>query len=162
MEQERAGRSALRRALLSVASSAIAAGANLLQDAPALDVALWSVLVPILVAAVLELVPRARQRVRCARRQRKAVVVPDSAANSPATPDPAVQARAAAVAQARAELLGAKEQRAPLEELLALARVLHECELDLARATASAGGHVPQALRDELLLRDRPTSVPSS
>jgi len=162
VEQDRDPRAVLLRALLSLAFGGLAAVVGVVRDAPRLDVAVWAVLVPILVAAVLELAPRAQQQLLLARRHRAQVVVPDAVAAAPAAPDPAVQARAAVVAQARIGLLAAKEDGATLEELLALARALHEAELDLARATETAGGHVPQAVRDELHLRDRPTSVPSS
>lgn len=95
--------------------------------------------------AALGLVSRAlRRRARAAGPERAAVVVPD------------------VVAQACAALLEAKERGASLDELLTLAHGLHEAELAHARRTAAAGGEVPQALRDELLLRDRPTWVQSS
>jgi hypothetical protein len=64
------------------------------------------------------------------------------------------------VEQARRLLLAARDRGAGMEELLELARTLHEATLDQARASAAAGGHVPQALRDELALRvDDPSSV---
>lgn len=143
MDQYRERRTVLLRALLSLACGGLAAGTCLLRGLPGLDVALWSVLVPILVGGLLTLVRQAFWRARAGRRHRAQVVVPD------------------AVAQACAALLEAKEQGAPLEELLALARELHEAELGLARKTAARGGAVPQALGDELLLRDRPATVPS-
>lgn len=162
MEQEREPRGSLLRGLLSLLSGVAAAAACVLRDAPRLDVALWAVLVPILVATLLELVLRAVERVRAARRQHDDVVVPEGVAVITATPDPAVQARNDVVTEARGALLAARDRGAPLDELLALAAALREAELDLARATASCGGHVAQALRDELLLRDRRAPVESS
>ena len=162
MDEERDPRTTRLRALLTLLSSTVALVVRVLQDAPALDVALWAVLTGIVVAGSLELLPLLRRQASVVLRPRSRVVVPDAVAATPPTPDPAVQARAAIVERVRAQLLEAKQSGAGLDELLPVARALHEAELDLARATVSAGGHVPQSLRDELLLRDRRTTVPST
>lgn len=144
----------LLRALLIGAAGSATLVVCLLLDLPGLDVALWTVLVPLLVAGGLALLPHARRQVAATRRTRAEVVVPDTAPTRTA-PDPAVQAREQARTRARERLLAAKELGAPVDELLALARELHEADLDLARALTSAGGHVPQALRDELAVREQ-------
>ena len=156
MEQERNPRAGLPRAVVCAASSALAAAVMRRADGRALDVALWALLAPLVVAALLELAWWGRHRAREVRRQRAQVVLPVAAA-------PELDPRAPGAAdQARAQLLAARGRGAPTEELLELARALHEARLELARVTAAAGGDVPQELRDELVLRDRPQSVPSA
>lgn len=138
--------------LLCAPSSLLAVAAALHVGARGLDVALWAVLTPI--AAATCLFALGRVRAHRVRRQRAPVVVPDAVALPRAALDPIVQARAEALEQARSVLLGARDRGADLEELLVLARALHEAELALAGATVAAGGLVPQSLRDELALRD--------
>lgn len=158
MDEERDRRGGLLRAAACLAASGTAVVVTGLLDAPPLDRALWGVLAPILVGSALEALQRVRRRV--ARRLRAEVVVPDAVALVPMTPDPAVQARQAAADQARAALLAAQQRDAAAEELLALAEAQHEAALDLARATAAAGGYVPQELRDELAVRAQRITPP--
>lgn len=158
MEQGEDRRVVLHRVLPCLLGSAGAGGLTSASGARGLDVATWSVLTPLVVGALLELAPRAAAQLRLARAARRPpVVLPDRIA--PATPDPAVQARDAAVEQLRGAVLAAREDGAPMEQLLVLVRALHEAELDRARAVLTAGGQVPQALRDELELRVRPEPV---
>jgi hypothetical protein len=151
-------RAALLR-VLAAAASLVALLATRAAGLRPLDVALWTVLVPLLVSALLVLLPLGLAWVRRARRPRAAVVVPEQPG---AVPDGVVQSRETAVEQARRLLLAGREREAPLEELLPLARALHEATLELAAATAAAGGHVPQALRDELALRERAATDPAT
>lgn len=161
MEQERGGWAVLLRGVLCALASAVVAGSVHASGGRAVDVALWAVLAPLLAAAALELAPRASRRLSGLHRQRAPGVVPDAVARGRTAPDTAVAARQAAVEQVRAALLAARERGAPVSELLGLARALHEARLDVARATLSAGGHVPQELRDELALRDRTPPSPA-
>ncbi len=149
MDQERDPRPLLLACTLASAAAVVASRAAGLRG---LDVAVWALLVPILVGAALGLLRLARAD---RHRPHAAVVVPDDVVAHLATPDPRVQVRAEAAAGARDALLAARERGAPLADLLVLARAVHEAELDLARATLAAGGLVPQAVRDELALRDR-------
>lgn len=150
MEQQRGVRALLLAcALTSTAALVTTALAGL----PPLDVAVWAVLAPMATGGLLALL--ARLRAYRARRARGVVVVPDPVPEPDDALDPAVRSRAEAVAQARAALLDAKDRDEPLEALLALARALHDAELALAAAHLATGGHVPQAVRDELALRDR-------
>ena len=84
MEQERDAGAVLLRALLCAAASAAAALAAARGGGRPLDVLLWAVLAPLLVAALLELAARA-QRGPHAARHRAQVVVPDEAPDGPAT-----------------------------------------------------------------------------
>lgn len=154
MEQGRALPPAVR--LLLVAKAAAVAGlvTHGLGLRP-LDVALWAVLSGLAVVAVMGLVPLIGSRRQPVVRPPAVVVLPDRSAATTHVPDPAVQARAAAVELAREAVLDARQRGADLDELLVLAAQLHEATLDLARATLSAGGWVDPALRDELELRGR-------
>jgi hypothetical protein len=105
--------------------------------------------------ALLSLVRPSRPATDDPAAERPSVVLPETGWAANLLPDPAVQAREAAVEQARALLLEARERGDSTQDLLALARLLHEARLELAGAIASAGGLVPQDLRDELALRER-------
>lgn len=155
MEQEQERRPILPRALAAAAAAAGSGGAAAASGMRPLDVALWCVLGPLAVLLVLELAPRARRSVAVATAPAPVVVVPERSAAQTAAPDPAVQAREAVVERARALVLEARQRGEGLDVLLALSEALHEANLDLARATVSAGGMVPQALRDELALREQ-------
>ena len=142
--------------LLAALSSAVAFLACRALDLRPLDTALWAVLAPV-GATLLMVLARLALRRPQPRPRLATVVLPDSA--EPVSPDPAVQARDAAVELARQLLLDARERGASTDELLGLARALHEATLEQARALAAAGGHVPQALRDEIALRDRSAAM---
>lgn len=159
VEQDGEPRPTLLRAGLCALASAAAAGLAWSQGAARLDVALWAVLVAIGVATLLELVAQARRLTHRTRQARSPVVLPDPVEQAAAAALPSEQLRA--VEQARADLLAARQRGASMDELVELARAKHEAELELARASAVAGGVVRQDLRDELALRDRPTWVRS-
>lgn len=162
MEQEQEPRRVLPRLLAAAAVSAGSGGAAAASGMRPLDVALWSLLGPLTVLAVLELAPRARRSVAAATHPAPVVIVPERSVAQAAAPDPAVQAREAVVDRARALLLEARQRGEGLDVLLALSEALHEANLDLARATLTAGGIVPQALRDELALREQLVAEPHS
>lgn len=153
MEQDSRLSPAVR--LLLIAKAGLIAGvvAHVSELRP-LDVAMWAVLGGIGAAVLLSLAVPSRRRVPVAPPP-AVVVLPDRSAAAASTPDPAVQARAVVVDDARAALLEARQRGADLAELLELADALHEADLDLARATLSAGGWVDPDLRHELALRAR-------
>ena len=154
MEQDSRLSPAVR--LLLIAKAALIAGviAHVSGLRP-LDVTMWAVLGGIGTAVLLSLAVPARRSLPAWPKAPAVVVLPDRSAAAASTPDPAVQARAVVVDAARAALLEARQRGAALPELLALADALHEADLDLARATFSAGGWVDPDLRHELALRDR-------
>lgn len=160
MEQEQEPRRLLPRLLAGAAASAGAGGAAAASGMRPLDVALWCMLGPLAVLAVLELAPRARRSVPVAPHPAPVVVVPERSVAQAVAPDPVVQAREAVVERARALVLEARQRGEGLDVLLALSEALHEANLDLARATVAAGGMVPQALRDELALRGQMLAEP--
>lgn len=127
--------------------------------APALDVVVWAALGGLGAATLLSLAGSLTRQQPPPPVAHRVVVLPERSVAGSAVPDPAVQARQEIVEQARLTLLHARRREAGMEELLALAEHLHEAELDLARATLSAGGWVAPALRDELSLRDRAAMV---
>ena len=153
MELEQEPRRLLPRLVTGAAASAVAGGAAAANGMRPLDVALWCILAPLAALTVLELAPRARRSVAAATHPTPVVVLPERSVAQSAAPDPAVQARAAVVERARSLLLEARQRGEGLDVLLALSEALHEANLDLARATLTAGGMVPPALRDELALR---------
>ena len=128
-------------------------------EVPALDVVVWTGLGGLGAATLLSLAGSVTRQPPDRPTAAPVVVLPERSVAGSAVPDPAVQARFTLVEQARATLLEARRREAPMDELLALATALHEAELDLARATLSAGGWVAPALRDELSLRDRAAQV---
>jgi hypothetical protein len=156
MDHEPAPHVAGLRAIACGLSTACALLVARAQGLRPLDVALWTVLVPLAVGALAVLLPHAVRRGSRTGRRHTSVIVAEGGS---AAPDPAVQSREGAVEQARLLLIAARHRGAPLEELLVLAQALHEASLEHARATAAAGGHVPQALRDELALRERPAGA---
>ena len=159
MEQDSRLSPAVRRLLISTAALIAGAVAHVSGLRP-LDVTMWTVLGGIGTAVLLSLAMPARRRLPATPKAPAVVVLPDRSAAAAGTPDPAVQARAVVVDAARAALLDARQRGAALPELLALAEALHEADLDLARATLSAGGWVDPELRHELALRDR-SAVPA-
>ena len=154
MEQDSRLSPAVR--LLLIANAALIAGLVAhVSGLRLLDATMWAVLGGIGTAVLLSLAAPARRRLPASPQAPAAVVLPDRSAAAASSPDPAVQARAVVVDAARAALLEARQRGAELPELLALADALHEADLDLARATLSAGGWVDPDLRHELALRDR-------
>lgn len=161
MEANARARSTAARLGMAAAASGAAATASAASGAPPLDVAAWALLAPLGVLLLLSLLsallPRAR-RSGAAHCPAPVVVLPEDRSGQPEGPDPVVQAREAAVEQARLLLVEARERGADTDALLVLAASLHEAHLDLARAILAAGGPVTQAVRDELALRDRAPS----
>ena len=156
------GLSTLVRALLVGKAAAVAALVTAGLGLRPLDVALWAVLTGVAVLGLLALIPLLRRPALPLRpREDVVVVLPDRSAATSSVPDPAVQARSAAVDLAREALIAARQRGADLDELVALAEALHEAALDLARATLSAGGWVEPGLRHELTLRDREPMAPA-
>lgn len=153
--QQDGGLSLPVRALLVGKAATVAGLVTAAQGLRPLDVALWTVLTGVAALGLLALVPLLRRPLPLEDREPTVVVLPDRSAATSGVPDPAVQARTAAVDLAREALLAARQRGAELDELVALAQDLHEATLDLARATLSAGGWVEPALRHELTLRDR-------
>lgn len=131
-------------------------------DVPPLEVVVWAALCGLAAAWLLILVVSVSRQEPPRPRATQAVVLPERSVAGSAVPDAAVQARLEIVEQVRLALLHARRRDAGMEELLALAEDLHEAELDLARATLTAGGWVTPALRDELALRDRAAQVEQS
>lgn len=155
------GLSPLVRALLMAKAAAVAGLVTAGLGLRPLDVALWTVLSGVAVLGLLALIPLLRRPpLPLGPREDVVVVLPDRSAATSSVPDPAVQARSAAVDLAREALVAARQRAADLDELVSLAEVLHEATLDLARATLSAGGWVEPALRHELTLRDRGPMAP--
>lgn len=129
---------------------------------PALEVVVWAALSGLAAAWLLLLVASVSRQEAPRATATQAVVLPERSVAGSAVPDAAVQARVALVEQARANLLQARRRGAGMDELLALAEAQHEAEVDLARATLTAGGWVAPAMRDELALRDRAKQVEES
>lgn len=152
---------AVRRLL--VAKAALVGGLVAYGSAvPALEVVVWAALCGLAAAWLLLLVVSFSRQEPPQPTAPRVVVLPERSVAGSAVPDAAVQARLEIVEQARLTLLHARRRDAGMDELLALAAALHEAELDLARATLSAGGWVAPALRDELALRDRAAQVEQS
>lgn len=150
------------RALL-VAKAAVVGGLVAYGSAvPALEVVVWAALCGLGAAWLLLLVASVTRPEPPRSTATQAVVLPERSIAGSAVPDAAVQARLEVVEQVRLAVLHARRRDAGMEELVALARDLHEAELDLARATLTAGGWVAPALRDELALRDRTAQVEQS
>lgn len=129
---------------------------------PPLDVVVWTALGGLGAATLLTFAGSVSRVAPVRPATPPVVVLPERSVAGSAVPDPAVQARQELVDGARLTLLEARRREAPLEELLALTEAMHEAELDLARATLTAGGWVAPALRDELALRDRAAQVEQS
>ena len=145
---------------LLVAKAAVVGGVVAYASAvPALDVVVWTALSGLGAASLLSLVQSVARQEPPRPTSTATVVLPERSVAGSAVPDAAVQARLEIVEQARLTLLHARRREAGMDELLALAAALHEAELDLARATLSAGGWVAPALRDELALRERAAQV---
>lgn len=127
--------------------------------APTLDVVAWTALGGLAAATLLTFAGSVSRQAPARPTTPPVVVLPERSVAGSAVPDPAVQARQELVGKARWTLLDARRRGASMEELLSLTDALHEAELDLARATLTAGGWVAPALRDELALRDRSAVV---
>lgn len=152
---------AVRRLL--VAKAALVGGLVAYGSAvPALEVVVWAALCGLAAVWLLLLAASVTRQEPARATTTQAVVLPERSVAGSAVPDAAVQARFALVEQARANLLQARRREAGMDELLALAEAQHEAEVDLARATITAGGWVAPAMRDELALRDRAEQVEES
>ena len=152
---------AVRRVL--VAKAALVGGAVAYGSAvPTLEVVVWTALCGLGAVMALSLVRTVSRQEPPRPTETTAVVLPERSVAGSAVPDAAVQARLEIVEHARLTLLHARRREADMDELLALAGALHEAELDLARATLTAGGWVAPGLRDELALRDRAAQVEQS
>lgn len=158
MEQA-TGLSARLRLLLSVKAALVVGLVSYGSGLRPLDVAMWSVLCGIGTAVLLSLVVAALRPGVVEARLTAVVVLPESSAAVPGSPDPVVHGRAAVVDRHREALVDARQRGAEMPELLELAEALHEAELDLGRATLAAGGWVEPELRHELALRDRSATL---